>query len=116
MFRRIWQIILVAMATSGWWKKRMQSSRKATELAKRYVGGANVEEAVLVAAQLAADGISSSLFYLGEYVNTKELVAENLAEKHAAVKTLAGEQLEIHVSLTRRNWGAACHGQKALRM
>ncbi|MBL4639365.1 MAG: proline dehydrogenase family protein [Kordiimonadaceae bacterium] len=107
MFRRIWQTILVAMATSGWWQKRMQSSRKASELAKRYVRGSNTEEAGLVAAQLAAEGITSSLFYLGEYVDTEELVAENMAAKLTIVKTLAGKQLEIHVSLDPTQLGSA---------
>jgi len=99
MIRRFWQTIMVLLATSKICKRIMQSNRSTTTLAARYVGGKTAEEAVECALGLKNQGISTSLFYLGEYVDTEELVKENLNAKRSIIPLLAQNNLDIHISI-----------------
>lgn len=97
---------MVWLATSEVCKRMMQSSRSATALASRYVGGQSPDQAVEVALELSKKGIYGSLFYLGEYVNTEELVAEDLEAKKSVVSLLAQQNLDIHVSVDPTQLGS----------
>jgi proline dehydrogenase len=78
----------------------MQGSRAGSFLAAKYVAGGTPAEAVKAAHELfSRDGIRSSLFYLGEYVDRAELVAENVAAKLALAAELAETGLDVHVSV-----------------
>lgn len=98
--RRLWQMVMIKLARSKRVKAWAQSSRAGTALATRYVAGSNVVEGVTCAAQLLRNKkIRASLFYLGEYVDTSELVAENVAAKIAIAKALGEAGLDVHVSV-----------------
>ncbi len=91
---------MIKLARSQRVKAWAQSSRAGTALATRYVAGSNVVEAVDCATQLLRNSqIRASLFYLGEYVDTSDLVAENVAAKIAVAKALGKADLDVHVSV-----------------
>ncbi len=88
------------MATSPTLKRAMQSWSSTSQLSTRYVGGANVEEGVSAAERLWTEsGIKSSLFYLGEYVDTLELVEQNQQEKLEVSRALGSTPVDVHVSV-----------------
>lgn len=98
--RRLWQMAMIKLARSHRVKTWAQSSRAGTALATRYVAGCNAVEGVACATQLLrTKQIRASLFYLGEYVDTSELVAENVAAKIAISKALGEAGLDVHVSV-----------------
>jgi len=78
MIRRTWPSGMIARSQAA--KAAMQRFGAASALASRFVAGANAE-ASIDRARALHDGhaIRSSLFYLGEYVDRAELVAENIA-------------------------------------
>ena len=87
--RRLWQMAMIKLARSQRVKTWAQSSHAGTALATRYVAGCNAAEGVICATQLLRNKqIHASLFYLGEYVDTPERVAQNGAAKIAVAKAL----------------------------
>jgi proline dehydrogenase len=100
MIRRSWQSGMIALARSPTAKAVMQRWGAASALAARFVAGATAETAVARAAALQAQhAIRSSLFYLGEYVDRTDLVAENVAAKLAVAALLGRTDLDVHVSV-----------------
>lgn len=100
MFRRAWQSGMITLARSTLLKGVIQDSRTTSALAERFVAGRNTETAIARAGALfSRDRIRSSLFYLGEYVGTRELVSENVGAKLAAAKLLGQAKLDVHVSV-----------------
>lgn len=100
MLQRLWQSAMIALARPAWLRTRVQAWRAASALATRYVAGRTPEEGVARAeALLEDDGLRASLFYLGEYVDTAERVAENVAAKHAVARLLADTGLDVHISV-----------------
>lgn len=98
--RKLWQITMIKLARYQRVKAWAQSSRAGTALATRYVAGSNVVEGVACATQLLRNKqIRASLFYLGEYVDTPELVAQNVAAKIAVATALGDAGLDVHVSV-----------------
>ncbi|MBL8573660.1 MAG: proline dehydrogenase family protein [Hyphomicrobiaceae bacterium] len=97
--RRIWQSAMARLARSAGWKSFMQDRRAATALASRYVGGETAQEAIETAKALERQGIRASLFYLGEFVDRPELVAENVAAKLDICERLSHTGLDLHVSV-----------------
>ena len=100
MLRRAWQRGMIALARSDTLKTTIQKTRAASALATRYVAGVTAQEGVERAAALRAKcAIHGSLFYLGEYVDRAELVAENVAAKLAAAALLGRAGLDVHISV-----------------
>ena len=98
--RRLWQRTMIALARSERSKHWAQDSRAGTALATRFVGGGTPEAAIACVQQLLAyHGMRSSLFYLGEYVDRMELLAENVEAKLAAAERLGRAGLDVHVSV-----------------
>ena len=78
----------------------MQSNRATSSITKKYVAGKDAADAVDFSISLFLNNkIRSSLFYLGEYVNTIELVKENVARKMDAARFLMNTDLDIHISV-----------------
>lgn len=100
MFRRLWQSLFIHLARSQGLTRLMQGMRSTSRMSRQYVGGASPEDGVARAETLMkTGGIGASLFYLGEYVETPEGVAENLRNKLAAADALAASALEVHISV-----------------
>lgn len=113
MWRVLWQRAMIKMACSERMKTAVQGARSTSKLATRYVGGPTAVSAAHEAKLLVAAGIRSSLFYLGEYVTSAELVDENRRNKLAAVKTLQQAGLDIHISVDPTQIGQSIDPQLA---
>lgn len=100
MFRNTWQKGMITLARSKRAKHFMQTSRATSFLRGKYVAGENEAEGVERALALLQDhGIRSSLFYMGEYVDTLDLVAQNVENKVKVAEALRDNALDIHVSV-----------------
>lgn len=100
MFRKIWQRGMIALARSERTKRFMQTSRTTSFLRGKYVAGERDIDGVQRAVALLNDqGIRSSLFYMGEYVDRLDLVDQNVENKINVARRLQEEGLDIHVSV-----------------
>lgn len=97
--RRAWQTGMIALARSPEIKRWAQEKGFAASLVGRYVAGPDAEAGIARAASLLGQSIRSSLFYLGEYVDRPELVAENVVQKRKVAELLGRAGIEIHVSV-----------------
>lgn len=96
----IFQRTTIALARSPAVGQAMRAMAARTSLARRFVGGADVHEAVRTAVRLReAHGIRASLFYLGEYVADRAAIAHNVDQAIVACKALADAGLDVHVSV-----------------
>nr|WP_321445373.1 proline dehydrogenase family protein [uncultured Cohaesibacter sp.] len=110
--RRLWQKGMIALARSSRLKHFMQSNKGTSALATRYVGGGNVVEAVDCANRLSRANIRSSLFYLGEYVDTPELVTRNIASINRAIDMIGQFDLDGHLSVDPTQVGCSIDWDK----
>lgn len=100
MIRRAWQSSMIALARSDRVKAFMQTSRATSFLRRKFVAGDDASAGVQRAQHLLKhDGIHSSLFYMGEYVDNFDLVKENVLQKLGVVEDLRLAGLDIHVSV-----------------
>lgn len=100
MLQRAWQLVMIKLACSPTAVQFMQGSRATSFLADKYVAGHDPAQAMRIVDELwSTHKIRSSLFYLGEYVNHLDLVAENVANKLAIVCALEDTNLDVHVSV-----------------
>ncbi len=98
--RREWQRGMIALARSARAKSFMQTSRAASFLVRKYVAGDSPEAGVRRAVELLQSrGLRASLYYLGEYVDTPELVRENVENKLLVTEALRLAGVDIHVSV-----------------
>jgi proline dehydrogenase len=104
---RLWQSWMIALARSPRVTRWVQGNRAAASLARRFVGGGDVAAAVAVARELEQAGFATSLYYLGEYVQDPNLVAENGRQKIAAAEQLEAAHLPIHISVDSTQLGYA---------
>ncbi|MEN5345241.1 proline dehydrogenase family protein [Achromobacter mucicolens] len=96
----IFQKTTIALARSPAVGQAMRAMAARTSLARRFVGGAGVGEAVRTAVRLReAHGIRASLFYLGEYVADRAAIDHNVGQAIDACRALAGAGLDVHVSV-----------------
>ena len=98
-FRLIWQGCMIRLARSKSLKRAAQEMSATSHLATRFVAGPTVEDGIRVTRELDLAGMRSSLFYLGEYVNSPGLVAENVAAKLAIAAALGRSEWDVHVSV-----------------
>lgn len=102
----LWQKAMIACARSATLTKCMQGSGLFDGLSRRFVGGETAGRAVQCARELKARGITSSLFYLGEYVDDAELVEVNVAAALEIIPLLAEAGLDVQFSVdpTQIGW------------
>ncbi|HML22369.1 MAG TPA: proline dehydrogenase family protein [Aggregatilinea sp.] len=77
---RLWQQAMIRAARSSLLSRVMQGNPLTHRLSRRYVGGGSRVEALDTVRVLAHKGLHSSPYYLGEYVDTPELVERNVRE------------------------------------
>lgn len=100
MFHKLWQSTLIAMARSPRIKNFAQNSRATSFLSGKYVSGDSPDAGITRAQELLAQhGIRSSLFYMGEYVDDRDLVSLNVSNKLDIAGRLGQAGLDVHVSL-----------------
>ena len=96
---RLWQQAMISLARSARITDLVQNSGAFRGLASRFVGGASPDRALETAHRLNRHGISSSLFYLGEYVEDPAVIDETVRQLDAVLAGLAGAGLDLHVSV-----------------
>jgi proline dehydrogenase len=90
---------MIAVARSERAKRVLQSAVGRTLLAKRFVGYTTADAAAAAALELRVrHGITSSLFYLGEYVDDPDRAAETVRQSCEAAELLGKVGLDVHVS------------------
>ena len=96
----LFQRTTIALARSPMMGRAMRAMAARSSLARRFVGGADVEAAVQTALRLRdAHGIRASLFYLGEYVADPAAIEHNVAQAIDACDALGRAGLDVHVSV-----------------
>lgn len=95
----LWQRAMIRVARSGRLCAFAQRQPWVGGLASRFVGGPDIGAVAATAGALRADGISASLFYLGEYVEDPEVVQVTVRQLRAAVERLRAEGLDVNVSV-----------------
>jgi proline dehydrogenase len=95
LFKRIWQRSMIWLACQDTLREWIEGSDRLASLAKRFVAGPDVAAARLKAEDLAASHIHSSIYYLGEYVDSAKLVEENVRGIFAAIE---------HFAHTKHDW------------
>lgn len=102
------------MACSSRMTRFMQGNRAASFLVGKYVAGKEPVQALSKADELYAEsGIRSSLYYLGEYVNTSELVQLNVDNKLEIAEKLKHSMLDVHISVDPSQIGYSVDSSKA---
>ncbi len=96
----LFQKSAIALARSPGVGRAMRALSAHTPLARRFVGGADVAQAVHTAVRLReAHGIRASLFYLGEYVADADAIEHNTRQAMQACAALGQAGLDVHVSI-----------------
>ena len=103
---RLWQKSMIALAMSPTLIRTMQRSRLMARLSTRFVGGRDGPEATRRAKALQAQGLRSSMFFLGEYVSDPVLIERSVVELVALIPLLVAEGLEAHLSIDPTQAGA----------
>ncbi len=96
---KLWQRAMIWMARSGRTCAFVQRQPWMAGLAARFVGGPDIKAVGATALALRAEGISASLFYLGEYVEDLRTVETTVAQLRAAVEVLHAEGLDVNISV-----------------
>jgi proline dehydrogenase len=98
-FKRVWQRSMIWLACRDDVRERVESSKRLTALAQRFVAGSEVDAARRKAEEFAAARIHTSIYYLGEYVDSAELVEDNVTGILAAVDHFGQTGLDWFMSV-----------------
>jgi proline dehydrogenase len=96
---RIWQNIMISLARSAGIKDFIQSRKSISDLAIKFVGGRNVDEAIGKTKMLKAQNINTSSYFLGEYVDDQSKIEQTVLSLKEIIKRLAESNFDIHVSV-----------------
>lgn len=96
---KLWQQAMIRVARSAMLRDLAQRQPWLNGLASRFTGGPDVSAAVAAAGALRADGITASLFYLGEYVRDPEIVAATVRQLRDVAGMLGDAGLDVNVSV-----------------
>jgi proline dehydrogenase len=94
---RVWQQSMIFLARNKGVKNFMQDRATMSELARRFVGGKDVSEAVEKSQALKSQGRTASLFYLGEYVEDLSVINQTVSALKAIIRNLADSNLDVFI-------------------
>lgn len=95
----LWQEGMIRLARSEAVTGFAQRQRWLQGLASQFVSGATIEDALDGAGRLAGEGITASLFYLGEYVTDPEVIAQTVSQLSAAITAAGTRSLDVCASV-----------------
>lgn len=95
----LWQKAMITLARNSTITNFMHHNAATSRLAKSFVGGKTATDAVSTAKSLKLQNRDISAFYLGEYVDSEEAVAEGMAQLENVISALAAGGLQLHVSV-----------------
>jgi proline dehydrogenase len=104
---KFWQSAMIGLARSKSITGFMQGNRLMRGLAGRFVGGDSSFAAVTRSSELNALAATTSLYYLGEYVESPAAIEENVAQLAATIEQLGQSKLDVHVSIDPTQIGYA---------
>ena len=96
---KLWQDLMIRLATNGAIKKVMQESRASSKLASRFVGGRIVSEAFEREAELADADMAVSHYFLGEYIADEYLLEKNQKAILGIIETAHQNSRSLHLSI-----------------
>jgi len=96
---KLWQNLMIRLATSGVLKKTMQESRASSFLASRFVGGRTITKAFEREAELTGEGMAVSHYFLGEYIDDEDLLGKNQEAVLGIIETAHGNAKSLHLSI-----------------
>jgi proline dehydrogenase len=103
----LWQSTMIRLARSKSITSLMQGNRLMRGLAGRFVGGDSSFAAMRRSAELNGQAITTSLYYLGEYVESPAAIEENVVQLTAAIEQLGQSNLDVHISIDPTQIGYA---------
>jgi proline dehydrogenase len=96
---RLWQRSMIALARSDSITRFMQARAGLSTLARQFVAGPDTEELLATVQMLRSQGCTSSIFYLGEYVEQPEVIDETISRLIVASRALASSGVDVHISV-----------------
>lgn len=116
MLHRLWQSAMIGLARSDSARSLMQGWTGTDRLARQFTAGRSAQEALALALELRKHAnIRASLFYLGEYLRSPELIAETLACKQEIIGLLGDAGLDVFVSVDPTQIGFGLDHDQARR-
>ena len=110
----MWQRLMIALATSPRAKRIAQGNRRLASLARRFVGGPDLDSAVLAAQALQRDGLSASFNAIGEYLDDPVLIDRSVATTAEIPERVKANGIDCHISIDPTAVGLS-HGEDVAR-
>lgn len=104
---KLWQGAMIGLARNDALTRFMQERAPTSGLAARFVAGHEVADFLATARRLRQCGLSTSAFFLGEYVADPQKVAANIEGIRAAIAAIDGGDVDLHVSVDPSQIGYA---------
>jgi proline dehydrogenase len=104
---KLWQGTMIALARSAAVTRFMQERAPTSGLAARFVAGPDIAAFIAAAQRLRTCKLSTSAFFLGEYVSDPAKVALNVEGILAAIDAIDGATVDLHVSVDPSQIGYA---------
>lgn len=90
---------MISLARSEKIKIFFQTRKNLIQLATKFVGGKDEEEALNISKKLMSENVYTSLFYLGEYVSNLNVVEKTINSLLKMSAMLSANELDIHISV-----------------
>ncbi len=95
----MWQKFMILLAKSEKLKLFFQSRKQLNQLATKFVGGQDENEAIKTALNLMDEQVYTSLFYLGEYEKDMVVINKTIRSLQQISELLSQNNLDIHISV-----------------
>lgn len=95
----VWQQSMIALARSSRLTAVVHRNRRLSAMAGQFVAGPTAQDAVRVADDLSRRGITTSAYFLGEYVTDEAVIEATVEQLLGVIALLAEAGLEVHVSV-----------------
>ena len=96
---KLWQEAMIALARSERVTSFVQNRRRFHGLSRRFVGGESTTAALETARRLQSEGITSSLYFLGEHVEDPVIIERTIDQLGQIAGQLAAANLDVHLSV-----------------
>lgn len=91
--------LFIRLSASETSRKLVTGFPPSRQMARRFVAGETIDEAIAVAKELGRQGIKSILNHVGESVTTREEVTHAVRDIHRLIERIAAEGVDASVSL-----------------
>lgn len=95
----MWQRFMIYLARNDKIKSFFQSRKKLSQLATKFIGGKDENDAMNMDKYLMNEHVCSSLYYLGEYVSDLKVVDKTMDSLLRITEMLSKSELDIHISV-----------------